>query len=117
MNNNFRKTIYVAASVIIVYCLTFNYPSSGMTAGASHAAPSSPPSPVPEPISLLSSRAGLLSSDEVEVTESGDPEAPAETFVVDERALNDALDEKHSLAAFPSAQGKYKSAPRWAEAM
>src|SRR5437660_227147 len=110
MKNNFRKTIYVAASVIILYVLTFSFPSSGMKADAAHAARTSPESPITEP-------AALPQSEEVEVTESGDPDAPGETFAVNKRALDNALDESHSLAAFPSEQRKYKDARRVAEAM
>ena len=110
MKNNFRKAIYVAASVIALYGLIFNVPSSGMTAGTVRAARTSPELLVPEPTAQRP-------SDEVLVTESGDPYAPAETFAVDERALDNALKESHALAAFSSEQRKYKDARRVAEGM
>jgi hypothetical protein len=116
MKNNFRKVIYIAATVAILYSLTFSFSSPGVMAGAANAAP--PPSaPVPSTSPAPDPTAPPPPSEEVEVTESGDPDAPAETFVVDERALNNALDEKVALAAFPREQGRYKNAPRWAEAM
>jgi hypothetical protein len=116
MKNNFRKIIYAAASVIIVYCLTFNFPSSGMTAGAAHSARTSPESPIPAPFALPPPEAVEV-TEEVEVTESGDPETPGETFVVDKRALDDAVNNTYALAAFPSALTSYKDARRWAVAM
>lgn len=110
MNNKFRKAIYVVASALMLHGLVFNLPSSGAANGVAHAVHTSPAVPAPMPAALP--RAG-----EVEVTESGDPDAPGETFVVDERALNELLVESHELAAFPTEQRKYKDARRVAERM
>jgi hypothetical protein len=110
MKTNFRKVVYVAASVIILCGLLFNFSSAGVTSGASHAVHTSQEAPTPEP-------AASPPAEEVEVTESGDPDAPDETFPVDESAINNALNESLALAAFPSEQRKYKDARRVAEAM
>lgn len=110
MKNNLRKPIYVLASVIILYGLMFNVPSSGMPSGAAHAARTSRKAPTPEP-------AALPAAEEVLVTESGDPEAPGESFPVDPRAINNALKESPALAAFPSAQRSYVDAKRVADGM
>jgi hypothetical protein len=110
VNNNLRKAIYVLASVIALYGLTFNFPSSGLTGGATHAARTSPKAPNPEPTPLPPDA-------EVMVTETGDPGAPGESFVVDLRAMNDALKESPTLAAFPREQRQYVNAKRVAEGM
>lgn len=110
MKYNPRKAVYVLASVIILSGLTFNFPSSGVTTSASHAARTSPKAPPPEP-------AALPSAEEVLVTESGDPEAPSESLVVDPSALNHALMESSTLAAFPGRQWTYVEAKRVADGM
>lgn len=110
MNNKFRKPICVVASTVMLYGLVLNSPSSGVVSGEAHAIRISPAAPTPTPTPLP--KAG-----DVEVTESGDPDAIGETFVVDERAINDVLSESHALAAFPSEQRKYKDARRMAERM
>lgn len=105
MKNNLRKAIYVLAAVIMLYGLTFDFPSSGMTSGAVPAARTAPKAPAPKPV------------EEVLVTEAGDPGTPGESFVVNPRALNNALNDSPALAAFPSELKKYKDARRLAEGM
>lgn len=110
MNNKFRKAIYVVVSVIMLHGLFSIPPSSEALTITAHAVSISTAAPTPTPVA--STRAG-----EVEVTESGDPDAPGETFVVDERVINEALTESHALAAFPTELRKYKDARRVAERM
>jgi hypothetical protein len=105
MNNIFRKAIYVVASALMLYGLVFRSPSSGAANGAARTVRTAPPAPTPTPAAVP--RAG-----EVEVTESGDPDTVGETFVVNERALKEALVESPTLAAFPAEQRKFKDARR-----
>lgn len=110
MKKNLRKAVYVSASVIILCGLTFNFPSAGMTAGVARTARTLPKAPEPEP-------APLPTPEEILVTESGDPDAPGESLVVDPRAINNALKESSVLAAFPREQRSYVDAKRVAEGM
>jgi hypothetical protein len=110
MNSEFRKIIYVVASSIMLHGLIFSPPSSVAAIGAADAVRASLAAPTPTP-------SASPQDGEVQVTETSDPDAPGETFVVDERAVNDVLTESHALAAFPSEQRKYKDARRVAEGM
>lgn len=110
MNNNLRRAIYVLASAVVIYGLTFDSPSSGMNARAARAAHTSPKAANPEPIPTPP-------DEEVRVTESGDPGEPGESFVVDMRAMSDALKESPTLAAFPREQRQYVDAKKVAEGM
>lgn len=108
MKNRFRKSVYVIASAFMLCALVFNSALLGAPSGVAHAVRTPPAAPTPIP---------LLQTGGVEITESGDPDAPGETFVVYEREVNEMLTESHALAAFPSEQRKYKDARRLAEAM
>lgn len=110
MNNKFRKAIYVMVSALMLHGLFFGAPSSGAADGAPPAArtPALAPAPPPAP-------APLPRDGEVEVMEMGDPDAPGETLVYDERAIKEVLTETSQLAAFPTEQKKYKKARRVAE--
>jgi hypothetical protein len=111
MNNKLRKAIYIAASALMLHGLVFSSPSSGAATDTTRAVrTSAKTAPTPAP-------AALPQASEVEVTESGDPDAPGETFIINERALHDALIVSPELAAFPTEQTKYKDARRVVERM
>lgn len=110
MKNSARRAISVMASVIMLYVLAFDFPSSRVTAGAAPGVPARAETLLPDPLPFPT-------PGEVWVVEAGDPDAPGEAFAVNERAINDALNESHALAAFPREQLKYKDARRLAEAM
>ena len=110
MNIKFHTAIYLIASALMLHGPIFSLPSSGAATGTAHAVRASLVAQEPTPTDLP--QAG-----EVEITEAGDPDAPGETFIVDERALEEMLAETHALAAFPTEQRKYKDARRLVEGM
>lgn len=110
MRIQIRRTICIVASVSMLCALTFNSPASETVGGALRVVPTVPKVPPAEP-------PALPPADDVVVTESGDPKAPAESFTVNVHQMDDAVNEAHALAAFPSEQREYKDAPKLAEAM
>jgi len=119
MNRRLRGAILVAALLAMLGSVVGVAPSaavSGVRPPAAAAATA--PRPAAEAqFEILARPKIFVWSQDINVEESGDPDAPVEVLVVDERALENVLRETHALAAFPTRKRRYKNARRVAERM
>lgn len=112
MNRSFRGVVYFAALIVMLCGLTFGPSSPAVNVGGTSPAFAESGSPTSVGADLTAGFGVPLGAvpqvgQEV-VQESGDPDAPPETLVVNEAEVQSTLEESRALSAFSSRQRQYK---------